>query len=371
MGKSLSVLDPTSGVWKTVECPHILHDGVWEKTFKVHVLNGGVWKEAHKTAYTQYSLQSVPGGTDVQADGNWTVPAKTRYIKVRIWGHGASGGGGYSTEAYYETGSTQYPNAPVFQTRASGGGGGDGAYAEAILETEPGVTFSWTGFSSTPYLTGGTGTENMSSFYGGTNTPPTGLHHIAPHTYTGWNVYDTHAGATNNSTAAWHAGHGADAPNIVFTGDSPTSGDPYILTAGGGHKGHGAVVWITAGNKTGGYLVTGLHTYTFSMSSGSNFARGVNYLGSTSNSYSSYTGSGALDFWNLTNYQYDGYYHGSATMTGNGSSFESTTLTSGAGMSGGGGGGVPLESDGAGGSDYYGKDGSAGTKGKITIETYQ
>lgn len=353
-----------------VKIPHIFADGAWEKTFKVHILNAGVWKESHKTLYSNYSI-GTGGQAETQSDGSWTVPAKTRYIRVKIWGNGASGGGGTSTEKYYETGQTQYPLAPAYQTYASGGGGGNGAYAEVVLETKPGVTFSWTGFSSTPYLTGGTGSENMSSFYGGTDTPATGLRHIAPHTYTGWNVYETHAGATNNSKGAWHAGHGYDAPNIVFTGDSPTSGDPYILTAGGGYKGYGAVVWITAGNKTGGYLVTGLHTYTFSVSSGYSFARGVNHLGHLSNSYSSYTGSGALDFWNLSNYSYDGYYHGSATMSGNSSSFASTTLTSGGGMSGGSGGGVTLESDGAGSNERNGKNGSAGTKGKITIDTYQ
>lgn len=367
MGKSIRVLD--NGSWSTVKIPHIFADGAWEKTFKTHILNGGVWKESHKTLYSNYSI-GTGGQVETQSDDSWTVPPKTRYIRVKIWGNSASGGGGTSTEKYYETGSSQYPNAPVYQTYASGGPGGSGAYAEVVLETKPGVTFSWTGFSSTPYLTGGTGSENMSSHYGGTDTPATGLRHIAPHTYTGWNVYETHASATNNSKGAWHAGHGYDAPNIVFTGDSPTSGDPYILTAGGGHKGYGAVVWITAGNKTGGYLVTGLHTYTFGVSSGNSFARGINHLGSASNSYSSFTGSGALDFWNLSNYS-TGEYPGSATMTGNGSSFESTTLTSGGGMSGGAGGGVALESDGAGSSERNGKDGGVGTKGKIIIDTYQ
>jgi hypothetical protein len=370
MGKSLSVLD--NGSWSTVKVPHVFADGVWEKAFKVHIYNGSAWKESHKTAHTEYSLEDVASVTDIQADDNWTVPTGVRYIRVRIWGHSGSGGGGYTTEKYYQTGQTQYPNAPVFQTYAAGGHGGAGGYVEAVLETEPGVTFSWTGFSSsTSYLTGGLGTENMISYYGGTDTPATGLHHIAPHTYAGWAVYETHAGSSNNSKAAWHAGHGADAPNIVFTGNSPTSGDPYILTAEGGGKGHGAVVWITAGNKTGGYLVTGLHTYTFSMSSGNNFAQGVNYLGHTSNSYDSFTGSGALDFWDLSDRQANGIYNGSATATGNGSSFASTTLTSGGGESAVSGGGVPLESDGAGSSIFNGKDGSAGTTGKITIETYQ
>lgn len=363
MGKSIRVLD--DGSWSTVKIPHILADGVWEKTFKTHILNGGVWKESHKTLYSNYSI-GTGGQAETQSDGSWTVPAKTRYIRVKIWGHGGSGGGGTSTEKYYETGSS---GPSTIQTYAPGGGGGNGSYAEVVLETKPGVTFSWTGFSSTPYLTGGTGSENMSSGYYQMDTPDTGLRHIALPLDDGKPAYVTHA--SNLSKGAYHAGHGSDAPNIVFTGDSPTSGDPYILTAGGGYKGYGAVVWITAGSKTGGYLVTGRHTYTFSVSDGRSFARGVNYLGSASNSYSSFTGSGALDFWNLTNYQSDGYYHGSATMTGNGSSFESTTLTSGGGMSGGSGGSVVLESDGAGSSERNGKDGSAGAKGKIIIDTYQ
>jgi hypothetical protein len=107
------------------------------------------------------------------------------------------------------------------------------------------------------------------------------------------------------------------------------------------------------------------------VSSGSTFARGINYLSETANDYGGFLQSGALDFWDLTNYQSSGIYHGSATATGNSSSFAASTLTSGGGMTGGTYGSVTLESDGAGSSVRNGKDGNVGTTGKITIETYQ
>jgi len=371
MGKSLRVLD--DGSWSTVKIPHIFADGAWEKTFKTHILNGGVWKESHKTLYSNYSI-GTGGQAETQSDGSWTVPAKTRYIRVKIWGNSASGGGGQASDPYYNTGTSQYPSLPVFETRAAGGHGGNGGYVEVVLETKPGVTFSWTGFSSTPYLTGGLGSETLSGSYltstdnGATNTPSNGLRFVKPDTYSGWDAWVTHA--SDNTRGAWHAGHGADAPNIVFTGNSPTSGDPYILTAEGGGKGHGGVMWVTAGYKTGGYLVTGVHYYTFGVSSGNNFARGVNYLGDSANSYSSFTGTGALDFWDLSDRQANGIYNGIATATGNGSSFAASTLTIGGGMTGGVPGGVPLESTGSG-STYNGKNGSPGVKGKIIIDTYQ
>ena len=196
------------------------------------------------------------------------------------------------------------------------------------------------------------------------------MKYVEPMLYEGWAPWQPHNSTDSDEKSAWHAGHGYDAPNIVFSGDSPTSGDPYVLTAEGGHKGYGGVVWTTASNKTGGNLVDGLHTYTFSVSAGGTFAKGENYQGSTANDYSEFLQSGALDFWDLTNYS-SGTYRGNATATGNGSSFAASTLTLGGGMAGGNPGAVTLESDGAGSSVRNGKDGSVGVTGKITIETYQ
>jgi len=360
MGKSIRVLD--GGSWNTVECPHILHGGTWERTFKVHVLSGGVWKESHKTPYTQYSIGSG-GQAETQSDGSWTVPAKTRYIRVKIWGHGGSSGGGMATSMYNPTGG-----GSTVQVRSVGGSGGHGAYAEVILETKPGVVFSWTGFSSTPYLTAGRGTDtlraagitaNYANSINGAKFPdvPTSS------TFGAWNP---HASAYNNDYSAFWGEHGYDAPDIVFTGDSPTTDDPYVLTAGGGKKGYGGTVWVTAGAKSGN-----THYYTLAAGSGHSFAAGGTTYPSVTYPVDHYNVSG-YDFSN-TDQTSAGWPDGrgtmnagSATLTGNGSSFVSSTLTRGAGSEGGWYGGNSVS-----GGIYIGDDGNVGTKGKIIIDTYQ
>ena len=357
---TVRVLD--GGSWKTIEAPYIMHDDAWETVFKVHVLNGGVWKESHKTAYTKYS-DGTGGQAETQSDGSWTVPAKTRYIKVKIWGNGASAGGGITTSKYNPTGG-----GSVTQTRAVGGSGGHGAYLEAILETKPGVTFSWTGFSSTPYLTAGRGSQSLQSagitahVYNDIN----GAKYPDLPTSHSMGAMSVHTASYNEAYGAFHGEVGNDAPDIVFTGDSLVTDDPYILTAGGGKKGYGGIVWITASSKSGN-----THYYTLSSASGHAFASGSSYPGPLDDGITGY------DFTNTdqTNAGWsDGrgsMNAGSATATGNGSSFISTTLTEGAGAEGGWYGLTPLESDGAGSSVYNGKDGSIGTKGKLIIETYQ
>ena len=364
MGKSLRVYDGSS--WNTVGSPHILHGGTWERSFKVHVINGGVWKESHKTPYTQYSIGGG-GYALAQDDDTWTVPAKTRYIRVKIWGHGGSAGGGMATTKFNPTGG-----GSTVQERAVGGSGGHGAYAEVILETKPGVVFSWTGFSSTPYLTAGRGTDSLR------------IAGITAHQYNSINgakfpdvplsssfgEWQPHASAYENAYSAFWGEHGNDAPDIVFTGDSIVSGDPYVLTAGGGKKGYGGTVWVTAGSKSGS-----THYYTMSQNHGHAMSAGgcaADCYGSgISNPVSHDTVSG-YDFSN-TNQTSVGWPDGrgtmnagSATLTGNGSSFVSSTLTRGAGSEGGWYGNNVIS-----GGIYIGTDGNVGTKGKLIIDTYQ
>ena len=389
MGKSLRVLD--GGSWKTIEAPYIMHDDAWEKVFKVHVLNGGVWKESHKTAYTKYSV-GTGGQTETQSDGSWTVPAKTRYIKVKIWGSGASGGGGGDT-GYLASSVTQYryrvtgASSSTGHSHPAGGEGGHGANAEVVLETKPGVTFSWTGLNAAVPV-GGTGARDMilgtssvlreyNDYYTvgvnphqGIYTPVNQNYRYDPGsviqgsesnptetfgTYGFFKVPDTDSSINAlkiGSTAtpnAW-AREGQDATDIVFTGDSPTTGDPYIITAGGGKKGYGGRHIVTAASKSGSQ-----HYYTISSPTGSNWAH--DKFSGTSTPYDDYDS----DWGGWKRY-------GVATATGNGNSFVSTTLTTGGGMTGGAGySGPTLYSDGW----NYGGNGSPGTKGKLIIETYQ
>ena len=359
MGKSIKVLD--NGSWSTVKIPHIFADGAWEKTFKAYILNGGVWKESHKTLYSNYSI-GTGGQAETQTDDSWTVPPKTRYIRVKIWGNGASGGGGMATSIHNLTGGG------TAQSRTTGGAGGHGAYAEVVLETNPGVTFSWTGFSSTPYLTAGRGTDTLraagitANFANSVN----GAKFPDVPTSSNFGAWDTHVSAHNNAYSAFWGEHGYDAPDIVFTGDSPTSNDPYILTAGGGKKGYGGTVWVTASSKSGN-----THYYTFATGSGFGMASGSNSYPNVTYpvAHESVTG---YDFSN-TNQTSAGWANGvgtmnagSATLTGNASSFEASTLTRGAGAEGGMYGSNIIS-----GGIYIGTDGSAGTKGKIIIDTYQ
>tara|TARA_R110000824_G_scaffold73429_2_gene187018 strand:- start:3108 stop:4241 length:1134 start_codon:yes stop_codon:yes gene_type:complete len=377
MGKSLRVLD--SGSWSTVKVPHILADGVWEKTFKVHILNGGVWKESHKTLYSNYSI-GTGGQSETQSNTSWTVPDGTRYIRVKIWGNGAGGGGSLSSSTYRGTGmSSSFHSIGT----ASGGAGGSGGYAEVILETKPGVTFSWTGLGAT--ASGGDGGSTMVS--GQSN-----IQHDYNHYYTvgigAWqginflgNNYRNDPGTVIQGTAAapletfgtygyakipdqsylntiqigskaspnFWAKNGSDAPDVVFTGDSPTSGDPYVITALGGKKGYGGRDWVTASSSSGSGN-SKQHYYTMAMGlSGTGGGRGEDWAHTQVSNYDVDEGSGSRDWTNP----------GNATASGNGSSFASSTLTRGGGSLGG----VGATSTGA--------DGSAGTSGKIIIDTYQ
>ena len=364
MGKSIRVLD--DGSWSTVKVPHIFADGVWEKTFKTHILNGGVWKESHKTLYSNYSI-GTGGQAETQSNTSWTVPDKTRYIRVKIWGNGGGGGGSLSSTTYRGTGmSSSFHSIGT----ASGGAGGSGGYAEVILETKPGVTFSWTGLGSASGGDGGStmvsGQSNMNAAYNNYYTVGAGgwLYRVDPGTeyQSGNETFGTYGYAKipdqwylntiqigSKASPNFWAKNGSDAPNVVFTGDSPTSGDPYVITALGGKKGYGGRDWVTASSSSGSGN-SKQHYYTMAMGlSGTGGGRGEDWAHSQVSGYDVDEGSGSWDWTNP----------GTATASGNGSSFASSTLTRGGGNLGGGG------------ATSTGADGSAGTSGKIIIDTYQ
>ena len=389
MGKSLRVLD--SGSWETVKTPHIMEDGSWKTVHKVSIMHGGVWKESHKTSYTEYAIGTT-SVTETQSNGSWTVPDNTRYIKVKIWGSGAGGGGGGDT-------GYLHPSVPFYRYRITGassntghshpagGGGGHGGFAEMVLETRPGVTFSWTGLGGSAPAGGDgaramiLGTQSVLRDYNdyytvgvyphqGIYTPTNQNYRYDPgHVDSGtaaspWTTSETYgffkvpdvttasiAGLNVMSSAspnAW-ARDGTDATDIVFTGDSPTSGDPYIITAAGGNKGFGGRHYVTAS------------AFTWV---GSNRQHSLTIVDANPSTWA-HDNQGYDDF----DSNYGGYKsYGAATASGNGSSFESSTLTRGGGMEGGAGySGPTLYSEGY----NYGGDGSPGALGKLSIETYQ
>jgi len=341
---TIRVLDENS--WKTVEAPYIMHGGAWKTVFKVWVMESGDWKETHKTAYTKFDLEDVSGGGNIQVDGNWTVPANTRYIRVRIWGHSGSGGGAQRTGTFN---GSSYGYSTAHYVANSGGPGGHGGYAEAILEVDPGVQFTWTGFegSSTAYQTGGRGSASLLSA-GITRTADThtsGMYYVNPPEHTTASEWAVHT--SSNGLSDFWAEEGNSAPNIVFTGVSPTSGAPYVLTAGGGGKGYGGHAWVMQSSSSAAFFPSGYYTY-YDMSRASDGATGHQWAADNYPSiYDVHTEFGYMD-------------QGEATLTGNASSFASSTLTKGGGMSSGGSA-----------SSTAGADGPAGSKGKIIIETYQ
>jgi hypothetical protein len=377
MSQSLQVKHNDS--WNTVNTPYVLVDGVWKIAHRIYILNGNVWKESHRTAYTNYGI-GTGGQTETQEDGTWTVPAGTRHIRVKIWGNGGGGGGSLSSTIYRGTGMSSSFHSI---TEADGGAGGSGGYAEVILETEPGVVFSWTGLGATS--AGGDGGSTMASgnhnifhdynnLYTVGSSPWQGINSLG-------NNYRNDPGTVIQGTAAapaetfgtygyakipdqWYlntlkigskaspnfwAKNGSDAPNVVFTGASSASGDPYVITAEGGKKGYGGRDWVTASSSSGSGN-SKQHYYTMAMGlSGAGGGRGEDWAHSQVSGYDVDEGSGSRNWTNP----------GTATASGNGGSFTLSTLTRGGGSLGGAG------------AATTGADGSAGTSGKIIIDTYQ
>ncbi len=341
MGQSLRVKH--DGNWSTVKAPYILVDGVWKKTFRTHILNGGAWKESHKTTYSNYSI-GTGGQSEIQEDGSWTVPDATRYIRVKIWGGSGSGGGAMRSTKYNKT---PYGGSATEYVTLAGGPGGSGGYAEVVLETEPGVVFSWTGLTNnqnqllTSSASRGSAALDTAGITSG-ESRGTGLGAL-------YLPYLSVTGVFGVNSAFW-AEQGQDAPDIVFTGNSPTTSDPYVITAVGGKRGFGAYTKVLSSSWSGDQ-----HYYSMSNDHG-HVHQNATYTGyDFHNSDQQALGGTGIGYMNA----------GTATATGNGGSFAATTLTRGGGMYGQRGGAHTM------GSPYYGENGDPGLKGKLVIDTFQ
>lgn len=120
-----TVGDPASGI------PATIVDGDWanmlqEEVVGAVVASGQTPSKTNRAQLTAAIPKLIPHGSQVfGSSGTWTCPANVYFVKVRIWGAGASGGAGNGAGG-------------------AGSGGGGGEYREGTVPVVPGSAYTVT-----------------------------------------------------------------------------------------------------------------------------------------------------------------------------------------------------------------------------------